>query len=222
MRYVKLTTKLKIKQFSCSSKIENKNPQPSSGNILENHKRPSSSTSPEISPDVAALILSQKRPIKPTKTETEVKPETMFQNPLPSMSSQKQVFGLNFPNFFEPQRAPPAIASYEPMNAPIQVINDRFYSPIYESKVEENAAFFQNSKLHKFFHSPHYIQNIYGKFITDSENDSHDENLDVMPVIVEEPVAELANPLTKEAIWYKDYVNKKRVRNANNIFMRDY
>lgn len=169
---------------------------------------------------MAALILSQKRPIKPIQpAKVEVKPEPIL--PTPSLSSQKQIFGLNFPNFFEPQQAPPAMAIYKPMNnEPIQVINDRFYSPIYESKVQENAAFFQNSKLHKFFHSPHYIQNIYGKFIADAESDNDMSN--VMPVIDEEPVVGLASPFTKEATWYKDYVNKKRVRNVSDMVMRDY
>lgn len=166
------------------------------------------------------MILSQQRPIKPIKpTNMEVKPPSILPTPLPPLSSQKQIFGLNFPNF-EPQRAPPVIASYKPMNEPIQVINDRFHSPIYESKTQENAAFFQNSKLHKFFHSPHYIQNIYGKFIEDVDNE--DEMAHVMPVIDEEPVVGLASPFTKEAIWYKDHVNKKRVRNANSFFSRDY
>lgn len=199
-----------------------------SGNVVDSHHRPSSSASPEISPDVAALILSQKRPIKPIPPATmppatmppatmEVKPQPVLPTPLPSMSNQKQVFGFNFPNFFEPQQKPPA--SHKPMNEPIQVINDRFHSPIYESKIQENAAFFQNSKLHKFFHSPQYIQNIYGKYVMDPEiND--DEMANAMFVVDEEPVAGLANPLTKEAIWYKDHVNNKRVRSANNIFMR--
>lgn len=166
------------------------------------------------------MILSQQRPIKPIQpTKMEVKPQPILPTPL---SSQKQVFGLNFPNFFEPQQAPPVISSYKPMNEPIQVINDRFHSPIYESKIQENAAFFQNSKLHKFFHSPHYIQNIYGKFITDPEIDNDDEMANVMSVIDEEPVVGLASPLSREAIWYKDYVNKKRIRNANSFFIRDY
>lgn len=151
----------------------------------------------------------------------EVKPEPILPTPMPSLSSQKQVFGLNFPNFFAPQQSPPVIATYKPINnEPVQVINDRFLSPIYEAKVQENAAFFQNSKLHKFFHSPHYIQNIYGKIFTDSDSDT--EMINVMPVIDEEPVVGLASPLTKEAMWYKDYVNKRRVRNLNNIVMRDY
>lgn len=152
----------------------------------------------------------------------EVKPQPILPTPLPPLSGQKQIFGINFPNFFEPQQAPPAIATHKPMNEPIQVINDRFHSPIYESKIQENAAFFQNSKLHKFFHSPHYIQNIYGKFIEDSEIDNDDEMAYRRVVDDDEPVVGLASPFTKEAIWYKDYVNKKRVRNANNIFMRDF
>lgn len=178
--------------------------------------------SPEISPELAALILSQKQPIKPIQPMTmEVKPEPIIPDPMPPLSSQKQIFGLNYPNFFKPQQAPPVIATFKPTNnEPIQVINDRFLSPIYETKVQENAAFFQNSKLHKFFHSPHYIQNIYGKFITDPENDN--EMIKVMPVIDEEPVVGLASPLTKEALWYKDYVNKRRVRNLNDIAMRLY
>lgn len=168
--------------------------------------------------------MSQQRPIKPIKpSKMEVKPEPIIPTPLPPLSSQKQIFGLDFSNFFEPQQAPPVISTYKPINKePTQVINDRFYSPIYESKVQENAAFFQNSKLHKFFHSPHYIQNIYGKFIVDSDDMDDNEMTNVMPVIDEEPVGGLANPLTKEAIWYKDHVNKKRVRNVNNMVLRDY
>ncbi len=206
--------------------MENKNPRPSNGNIVDNHKRPSSSASSDISPELAALILSQQRPVRPIKpnqaTKMEVKPQPILPTPLPPLSNQKQIFGLNFPNFFEPQQAPPAIGSNEAMIEPIQIINDRFYSPIYESKIQENAAFFQNSKLHKFFHSPHYIQNIYGKFVTDPEIDNDGEMTNDMVYIDEEPIAGLASPLTKEAMWYKDYVNKKRVRNANNFFMRNY
>lgn len=199
------------------SKIENKQPRPSGENILDNHQRPSSSASAEISPDLAALILSQKRPVKPIPpTKMEVKPQPVLPSPMPSLSNQKQVFGFNFPNFFEP----PAPAN-KPMNQPIQVINDRFHSPIYESKTQENAAFFQNSKLHKFFHSPQYIQNIYGKYVTDPEM-IDDQMANEMIVVDEEPIVELASPLTKEAIWYKDHVNNKRVRSANRVFMRDY
>ncbi|XP_037044946.1 uncharacterized protein LOC119080638 [Bradysia coprophila] len=201
------------------SKIINKNPRPmTSENILDNHQRPSSSA--EISPDVAAMILSQKRPIKPIQpTKMEVKPQPVLPTPQPSLSNHKNVFGFNFPNFFEPQSNPPA--SSKPMNQPIQTINDRFHSPIYESKTQENAAFFQNSKLHKFFHSPHYIQNIYGKYVMNPEiND--DQMVDDMFVTDEEPIVGMASPLTKEAIWYKDHVNNKRVRNANSVFMRDY
>lgn len=156
--------------------------------------------------------------------EVKPQPQPLLPTPLPPLSSQKQIFGLNFPNFFEPQQPQPVIASDKPMSQPIQVINDRFHSPIYESKIQENAAFFQNSKLHKFFHSPQYIQNIYGKlFIADSENDNNDDEMEIaMPVTDDEPLLGLASPLTKDAMWYKDYVNKKRVRNANNIFVRDY
>lgn len=179
-------------------------------NILDNHKRPSSSTSAEIAPDLAALILSQQRPIKP------IQPMKM------ELNSQKQNYDLNYPSLFEPQQAPSVIASYKPVNEENQVIDDRFYSPKYESKNQENIAFFQNSKLHKFFHSPHYIQNIYGKFVTDSEIDNNDELANVMPIIDEEPLFGFASPLTKEAIWYKDYVSKKRVRNTNNFFVTDY
>lgn len=209
--------------LSYSSKIENKKPRPTGENIVDNHMRPSSSASQEISPDLAALILSQQRPVKPIQpTKMEVKPQPILPTPLPPLSSQKQVFGFNFPNFFEPQQASPVIASHKPMNQPVQVINDRFHSPIYESKTQENAAFFQNSKLHKFFHSPHYIQNIYGKFIMDPDNDNDDATVNEMFVTEEEPLVGFASPLTKEATWYKDYVNKKRVRSTNNIFMRDY
>lgn len=217
--------------FLISSKIENKNPRPSNGNVFDIQKRPSSAgimipVSAEevtLSPELASLILAQQRPmnrpLKPVKME--VKPEAILPTPLLPMSSQKQIFGLNFPNFFEPQQRPPVIVT-KPINSePIQVINDRFYSPIYESKVQENAAFFQNSKLHKFFHSPHYIQNIYGKFVMDSEGDDG-EMTNAMPIVDEEPLVGVASPLTKEAIWYKDYVNKKRVRNVNDMVMRDY
>lgn len=206
---------------SFSSKIENKKPRPSNQNVLDNHKRPSSHESTEISPDIVSLILSHPRPIKPIQpTKMEVKPQQILSTP--PLSNQKQVFGFNFPNFFEPQQVSPVSI---PMNEPIQVINDRFYSPIYESKIQENVAFFQNSKLHKFFHSPHYIQNIYGKLIANSDIDDNVEITAEMtdsPVIDGEPVVGLVSPLTKEAIWYKDYLNKKKLRNSKSIFVRDY
>lgn len=185
-----------------------------SDNVLDPHMRPSSSASEEISPDVAAVILSQKKPIKPVEpTKMEVMPQPVLPTPLPS--NQKQVFGFNFPNFFEPEQKPPA--SNEPMNQPIQVLNDRFHSPVYESKTQENAAFFQNSKLHTFFHSPHYVQNIYGKYVMDPESD--DNMVNDSFVVEEEPLVGLASPLTKEATWYKDQVNN-RVRKARKFLLR--
>lgn len=150
----------------------------------------------------------------------EVKPQPVLPTPMSSLSQQKQVFSFSFPNFFEPQPKPPA--SHKPMNQPIQAINDRFHSPIYESNTQENAAFFQNSKLHKFFHSPHYIQNIYGKYVMDPDEMNDDDMANEMIVVEEEPIVGMASPLTKEALWYKDHVNKKRIRSANGAFMRDY
>lgn len=214
---------LKINQtFVFSSSIENKKPRPASESILDNHKRPSSSSA-EISPDLAAQILSQQRPIKPvTPAKMEVMPQPILPTPLPPLSGQKQVFGINFPNFFEPQQMPPATPSHKPMIEPVQVVNDRFHSPVYESKIQENAAFFQNSKLHKFFHSPQYIQNIYGKFVMNPETHDDGEIVDEMFATDEEPIVGLASPFTKESLWYKDHVNKKRVRNTNGFFMGDY
>lgn len=75
-----------------------------------------------------------------------------------------------------PPPPPPTTPIPLPSQAPI-FINDRFFSPIqqhqpqqqgqqqplFEQQMNENggAAFFQNSKLHKFFSSPYYIENIH-------------------------------------------------------------
>lgn len=63
----------------------------------------------------------------------------------------------------------------------------------------ENAAFLQNSKLHSFFSSPYYIENIHSKFVDEDETEEQ------LPVLS-------ANPLTKEAIWYKEFLNRKRLQ----------
>lgn len=49
------------------------------------------------------------------------------------------------------------------------------------------AAFFQNSKLNQFFSSPFYLQNIH----------------EYSGEVAQSP----PSPLTREATWYKDYLN---------------
>lgn len=67
----------------------------------------------------------------------------------------------------------------------------------------ENAAFVQNSKLHSFFSSPYYIENIHSKYVDEDETEAQ------LPVALSSIPA---NPLTKEAIWYKEFLNKKRLQ----------
>lgn len=66
-----------------------------------------------------------------------------------------------------------------------------------------NAAFLQNSKLHSFFSSPYYIENIHSKFVDEDEIEAQ------LPVVISSIPA---NPLTKEAIWYKKFLNRKRIQ----------
>lgn len=66
-----------------------------------------------------------------------------------------------------------------------------------------NAAFLQNSKLHSFFSSPYYIENIHSKFVDEDETEAE------LPVLMSSIPA---NPLTKEAIWYKEFLNRKRLQ----------
>lgn len=103
-------------------------------------------------------------------------------------------------DFFGLNRRPEASAPFPP-----DMLNDRFLSPQFASRLQENSAFFQNSKLDKFFTSPYYLQNIYGKLTRDMPNS-------VSNAAMNGP----ANPLSKEAAWYKDYVNKKRFRRNSN------
>lgn len=81
--------------------------------------------------------------------------------------------------------------------------NNRFYSPIFD---EENAFFNQNSKLNNFFTSPYYFNNIQG----DNNELKHYYNDDDDTIDVQDSVLpEFGSPLTKEADWYRQYINSK-------------
>lgn len=82
-------------------------------------------------------------------------------------------------------------------------------------KSENNAAFPINSKLSEFFSSDFYLENVFGneEMINDDTNEhAVDEDAFLHP----------ANPLSKEAEWYKDYINGKNDMLETKITLDDY
>lgn len=72
-----------------------------------------------------------------------------------------------------------------------------------KSENNNNAAFPINSKLNEFFSSDFYLQNIH-------DSNYGEETTDSIPLLG------AANPLSKEAEWYKDFVNNNN--NNNDLF----
>lgn len=89
--------------------------------------------------------------------------------------------------------------AFPPLRRPVQPAKSDSTTHVGPSG---NAAFVQNSKLHSFFSSPYYIENIYAKLVDEDEIEAQ------LPVLLSSPPS---NPLTKEAMWYKEFLNRKRL-----------
>lgn len=80
--------------------------------------------------------------------------------------------------------------------------------PVYGDD-ELNGFILHNSKLNNFFMSPYYFDNIRTEHADLKQNlNVNDDDYDTIDVH-DSVLPGLSSPLTKESIWYKEYINTK-------------